>query len=105
MLTPTPEEFAAILWSEVNALKDAISMPARTRPWQKTMEFVDRLKGKLPDEELAVIKRYVVRRSREAAQVTVTPVSTVQHRIPCSLNPEMPPDVYVRLESNEAKVT
>ena len=28
----TPEEFAASLWSEVNALKDAISMPARTRP-------------------------------------------------------------------------
>ena len=28
----TPEEFAASLWSEVNALKDAISMPARIRP-------------------------------------------------------------------------
>ena len=32
-LPPTPEEFAANLKSEVNALKDAISMPARTRPW------------------------------------------------------------------------
>ena len=51
-LPPIPEEFAADLWSEVNALKDAISMPARTRPWQKTMEFVDGLQGKLPDEDL-----------------------------------------------------
>ena len=35
-LQATPEEYAATLWSEVNALKDAISMPART-PWQKTI--------------------------------------------------------------------
>ena len=78
----TPQEFTASLWSEVNALKDAISMPARTRPWQKTMEFVKGLKGDLPDEEFAAIKRYVERRSREAARVIVTPVSTVQHCIP-----------------------
>ena len=32
LLPPTPEEFAADLWCEVNALKDAISRPARTRP-------------------------------------------------------------------------
>ena len=103
-LPPTPEEFTASLWSEVNALKDAISMPARDRPWQKTMEFVDGLKGVLPDKELTAIKRYVERRSREAAQVTVTPVSTVQHCVPRSPNPEMPPDVCVSLESNEGKV-
>ena len=29
----------------------------KTRPWQETMDFVDGLKGKLPDEELAVMKR------------------------------------------------
>ena len=103
-LPPTPEEFAASLWSEVNALKDAISMPARARPWLKTMEFVDGLKGDLPDEELAAIKRYVEGRSREVAHVTVTPVSTVQHCIPRSLNRERPPDVCVSLESNEGKV-
>ena len=58
----TPEQFTQSLWSEVNALKGAISMPAEdtvTRPWQKTIDFVDGLKGKLPDEELVVIKRYV----------------------------------------------
>ena len=36
-LPPNPQEFAADLWSQVNALKDAISMPAKTRPWQKTI--------------------------------------------------------------------
>ena len=51
-------------------------MPARARPWQKTRKFLDGLKGDLPNEELAAIKRYVERRNREAAQVAVTPVST-----------------------------
>ena len=40
----TPEEYTADLWSKVNELKNAISMPAKTRPWQKTMDFVDGLK-------------------------------------------------------------
>ena len=44
------------------------------------------------------------KRSREAAQVTVTPVSTAQHCITRSLNPEMPPDVCVSLESNRGKM-
>ena len=100
----TPKQFTQKLWSEVNVLKDAISMPARTRPWQKPMKFIDGPKGKLPDVELTTIKRYVERRSREAAQVTVTPVSIVQHYIPCSPNPEMSPDVCFSLESNEGKV-
>ena len=70
------------------------------------MDFVDGLKGKLPDEELAVIKRYVEKRSREAAQaqVIVTPVDTVQHCSPCTLNPEMPPDICVKLENNEGRM-
>ena len=61
-------------------------MPAKTRPGQETIELVDGLKGNLPDEELAVIKRYVEKRSREAtqAQVTVTPVDIVQY---CSPGP------------------
>ena len=44
------------------------------------------------------------RRDREAAQVTVTPVSTAQHCIFRSRNPEMPSDVCVSLESNEGKM-
>ena len=105
----TPEQFIQNLWSEVNALKDAISMPAvdtMTRPWQKTIDFVDGLKGKLPDEELTVIQRYVEKQSREAAQaqVTVTPVDTVQYCSPCSPDPEPSPDVCVNLENNEGRM-
>ena len=100
-LPPTPEEFAAGLWSEVKALKDAISMLARTKPWQKTTDFVDGLQGKLPDEELAVIKWYMEKRSCEAAQVTVTPVDTVQYCSPRPLNPEIPSDVHVKMEEKD----
>ena len=67
-----------------------------TRPWQKTIDFVDGLKGKLPEEELAVIKRYVEKRSREAAQVqvTVAQVNTVRHCSPYPLDLEPSPDVW-----------
>ena len=70
------------------------------------MDFVDRLKGQLLDEELAVIKRYVEKRSRETAQaqVTATPVDTVQHCGPCPLDSEMPAGACRRLESSEAKM-
>ena len=96
-----PEEYTKNLWSEVNALKDAIAMPARTTPWQKTMELVDGLQGKLPNEKLAVIKRNVEKQSREAAQVTVTPVDTVQYCSPRPLNPEIPSDVHVNMREKD----
>ena len=91
-LPPTPQQYTASLRSELQELKNAISMPAdtaETRPWQKTMDFVDGLKEKLPDEEFAVIKRYVEKRSREAAQAQVT----------------VTPDVYFKLKSNEGKLS
>ena len=78
---PTPEEFSASLRSDLQ-LKNAISMPAETRPWQKTMDFVNELEqDKVSDEEFAVLERLVEKGSREAAQaqVTITPVDTVQH--------------------------
>ena len=80
-------------------------MPART-PWQKTAEFVDGLKGKLPDWELAEIKRYVEKRCREEAQAQMTakPVGTVQHCSPCTPNPDMPSGVCFNLENNEGKM-
>ena len=89
-------------------------MPAEntvTRPQQKTMDVVDGLRSDFLDEllanfEFARIKEYVEKRSREEAQaqVTVTPVDTVQHCSPCSPNPDMPSDVYFRLESSEGKM-
>ena len=105
-LPPTPQEFTASLRSDLQELKNAILMPPKTRPWQKTTEFVDGLKGKLPDEEFAVIKRYVEKRSRKAAQaqVTVTPVDTVQYCSPSSQTPEPLPNVCVKLENNEGRM-
>ena len=59
-LPPTPQEFSASLRSDLQELKNAISMPAETRPWQKTMDFVNALEqGKVGDEEFAVLKRLV----------------------------------------------
>ena len=70
-LSPTPHEFYASLRLELQKLKDAISMPAEntvTRPWQKTIDFVDGLKRKLPDEELVELsgtwRNEVARRRR-----------------------------------------
>ena len=109
LLPPTPQEYYAGLWSEGNALKAAFSMPAEdtmTRPWQKTIDFVDGLKGKLPEEELAVIKEYVEKRSHEAVkvQVTVTQVNTVQHSSLCPLDSEPSPRVNIELENAEGKM-
>ena len=100
----SPQELTASLWSDLQELKVAISISGRARPWQKANELLDRLEGDLPDEELAAIKRYVERRSREAAQVTVTPVSTAQHCIPRSLTPKIPPNVCVSLEEKDQEV-
>ena len=106
-LPPTPEQYYASLWAEVDALKEAISKPART-PWQKTAEFVDGLKGKLPDWELAEIKRYVEKRCRKEAQAQMTAVTrddSVQHCSPISPNPDMPPNAFVKLENNESTMS
>ena len=60
----------------------------------------------LANFELARIKEYVEKRSREAAQaqVTVTPVDTVQYCSLCSLDSEPSPDVCVNLENNEGRM-
>ena len=102
-LPPTPEQYTASLWSEVNALKNAISMPTEdtvTRPRQK--DSVDRM---LAHFEFARIKAYAEKRSRDEAtqvQVTVTQVNTVQHASPYPLDLERSPDVCVKLENTEA---
>ena len=111
----TPEQFTQSLWSEVNALNDAISIPAEntvTRPRQKTMDVVDGRRSDSLDEllanfEFSTIKEYVEKRSRDdaaQAQVTVTPVDTVQHFSPCSPDPEPSSSVYVKLENTEGKM-
>ena len=106
-LPPTPEQYYASLWAEVDALEEAIPMPART-PWQKTAEFVEGLKGKLPDWELAEIKRYVEKRCRKEAQAQMTAVTrddAVQHCSLISPNPDTPSNAYVKLENNEGTMS
>ena len=121
-LPPTPQEHHASLRHELLKL-DAISMPNEkiARPkrpvekrgrkdeelQKKMVEFrSDSLDELLANFEFARIKEYVEKRSREAAQaqVTVTPVDTVQHCSPCLLDPEPSSSVYVKLESNEGKM-
>ena len=96
----TPEQYAASLRSDLRALKDAISMPR-----QKVSNLINALgQGKVSDEEFAVLKRLVEKRGREATQVTVTPVATVQYCSPSPQTPEPSPDVCFELENNEIKM-
>ena len=114
-LPPTPDQYTASLKLELQKLKDSISMPAENtvpRPRQKTMGVVDGLRKDSLDEllanfEFARIKEYVEKWSCDEAaqaQVTVTPVDTVQHSSPCPLDPEPSSSVYVKLENNEGKM-
>ena len=96
----TPEQFTQSLWSEVNALKDAISMPRQTV--RNLINAIEQ--GKVSDEEFAILKLLVEKRGREATQVTVTPVDAVQYCSPRPLTPELSPDICVNLENNEGKV-
>ena len=90
----SPEEFTQNLWSEVNTLKDAISMPR-----QKVRNLINAVEQfEVSDEEFAVLKRLVEKRDRDAAYATVAPVDTAQYRSLRSLTPEIPPDVCVSLE-------
>ena len=95
---PTLQEFIASLRSELQKLKDAISMPRR-----KISNLINEIEeGKVGDDEFAKLKWLVEKRSCEAAQeqVTVTPVDTVHHFYPCPLDPEPSSDVCVKLESS-----
>ena len=57
-LPPTPQAFTERLLSEVNTLKDAISMPR-----QKVSSLINEIElGKVSDEEFAILKRLVEKR-------------------------------------------
>ena len=84
-------KFTASLWSEVNTLKDAFSIPR-----QKVGNLNSAIKQvKVGDDEFAMLKRLVEKRDRDAAHATVAPVDTAQYRSPRSLTPEIPSDVCV----------
>ena len=101
-LPSTPEEYTASLRSDLQELKDAIWMPR-----QKVSNLINAVEqGKVSYEEFATLKRLVEKQSREAAQaqVTVTPVDTVQYCSPSPQTPEPSPDVCFELENNEGNM-
>ena len=100
-LPPTPDQYTASLWSEVNALRDAISMPR-----QEVSRLINAVEqGKLSVEEYATLERLVEKRVCETTQVTaVTRDDTVQHCSPCSPNPDRPSGLCFNLENNEGKM-
>ena len=55
-------------------------------------------------EEFAILKRLVEKRDREAAQVTVTPVSTVQHCSTRSLSTKISIGTRICMQRNEGKM-
>ena len=82
-------------------------MPVRGGPsWQDYKRNIIRKieRDEVSDEDFAVIKRLVETRDRDAAQVTVTQVSTVQHCSPIPQTPEPPSDVCFNLENNEGEM-
>ena len=100
LLPPTPEEYTTSLRSHLRELKDAISMPR-----QKVSNLICTVEhGKVSDEEFAVLRRLVEKQGREATQVTVIPVDTVQYCSPSPQTPEPSPDVCFKLENNERRI-
>ena len=72
-------------------------------PRQKVGNLISAIEqGKVSDEEFAILKRLVEKRDRDAWHATVAPVDTAQYRSPRSLTPEIPSDVCVHMEKEEA---
>ena len=94
----SPQEFTSSLWSELNALRDAISTPEGDGLSQRNKSFIKEIvqgTANLTDAEFAMLKRLVEKRDRDAAHATVAPVDTAQYRSPGSLTLEILSDVYV----------
>ena len=101
---PTPEEFTASLWCDLKELENAIYMPVRDGSWQRAKRFIHKPKQgivSLSDEEFAMLKRFVDKRDRNAAHMTVAPADATQYRSSRSPTPEISSDVHVCMEENE----
>ena len=112
----TPEQFTQSLWSELNTLRDAISMLEEDGFNQRAKSFIKEIgqrtvnstdaigqsTAKLMDAEFVTLKRFVEKGDRDEAHATVAPVDTAQYRSPRSLTPEIPSDLCVYMEKKEA---
>ena len=66
-LPPTPEQVTASMWSDLNALKDVISLSGKDGSRQKVKSFINELgQGtvRFTDKEFARIKRFVEKQGR-----------------------------------------
>ena len=80
-LPPMPEQIIASMWSDLNTLKDVISMSGKDGLSQKVKSFINQTGQctvSFTDEEFARLKRFVERRGRDAAHVTVASIYTAQ---------------------------
>ena len=104
-LPPTPEQITASMWSDLNALKGAVSMSGRERCRQRVKSFKNELDQgtvSFTVEEFAKLKRIVERQGRDAAHMTVASIDTAQQ--PYSPRPhssETSFDVRVYMEKND----
>ena len=104
LLPPTPEQITTSLWADLKELKDAISLSGKDGLRQKVRDFINTLGREMvsfTDEEFAMIKRFVERRGRDAAHVTVAPVGTVHYCSPRSSSPEILFGTRVHMEKKD----
>ena len=90
-------------WSDLNALKDAISISGKNGSRQKVRSFINEIgQGTVSftDEKFARLKRFVERRGRDAAHVTVAPVDTAHHCSTRSRSLKTSFDARICLEKN-----
>ena len=102
-LLPTPKQTTAKMWTEVNALKEAISMSGKYTSRQRVDSFINELEqgtASLTDEEFSRPERIIrERRDCAAAHVVVTSIDTAQLCNPRSCS-EISFDVHVCTEEN-----
>ena len=92
------------MWSDLNALKVAISMSGKERSRQRVRSFInelDRGTASFTDVEFAMLNRIVERRGHDAAHMTVAPIDTAQPCSPRSRSPEVSFDARVYMEKHD----
>ena len=88
-------------------MEDAISIPSRDGSRQRKKSFsrgIEQGTVSFSNEQFARLKRFVEKRDRDTAHVTVAPVDTAQHRSPRSSAPEISSDVCVCMEKRNEDI-
>ena len=101
-LPPTPEQTtASIMWSDLNALKDVISISGEDGFSHRAKSFIEEIAQgtvSFTDAEFAMLKRFVERRGRDAAHVAVASIDAALPYSIRSRSSEISSDVCVCME-------